>query len=65
MFRPYRKGMYGAVMTDRTVITGRVREMGWSSRLCTGEDSNGCGFIGKGSSRHPRRFEQRHERKEA
>jgi hypothetical protein len=39
--------------------------LGWSSRLCIGEDSNGCGCIGKGSSRHPRCFEQRHERKEA
>jgi hypothetical protein len=39
--------------------------MGWSSLLCTGEDSSGCGFVGKRSSRHPRCFEQRHERKEA
>ena len=30
MFRPYRKGMYGAVMASRTVITGRVRE--WDGR---------------------------------
>jgi hypothetical protein len=39
--------------------------MGWSSLLCMGEDSNGCGCVGKRSSRHPRCFEQRHERKEA
>jgi hypothetical protein len=39
--------------------------MGWSSLLCWGEDSNGCGYVGEGSSRHPRCFEQRHERKEA
>ena len=28
--------------------------MGWSSLLCMGEDSNGCGCVGKRSSRHPR-----------
>ena len=39
--------------------------MGWSSLLCMGEDSSGCGCVGKRSSRHPRCFEQRHERKEA
>jgi hypothetical protein len=39
--------------------------MGWSSLLCMGEDSNGCGCVGKRSSRHLRCFEQRHERKEA
>ena len=38
---------------------------GWSSRLCFDEDSNDCGCIGTRSSRHPRRFEQRHERKES
>src|SRR5438552_5315448 len=38
---------------------------GWSSRLCIGEDSNGGGCIGKGSRRHPRCLEPRHERKEA
>ena len=40
-------------------------ETGWSSLLCMGEDSNGCGCVGKRSSRRPRRFEQRHERKVA
>jgi len=30
--------------------------MGWSSLLCMGEDSNGCGCVGKRSSRHPRCF---------
>jgi hypothetical protein len=39
--------------------------MGWSSLLCMGEDNNGCGCVGKRSSRRPRCFEQRHERKEA
>ena len=28
--------------------------MGWSSFLCMGEDNNGCGCVGKRSSRHPR-----------
>src|SRR5690242_18602037 len=28
--------------------------MGWSSLLCTGEDSNGCGCVGKRSNRHLR-----------
>ena len=39
--------------------------MGWSSLLCMGEDSNGCRCVGERSSRRPRCFEQRHERKEA
>ena len=38
---------------------------GWSSRLCNDEDSNDGGCVGKRSGRHPRCFEQRHERKEA
>lgn len=38
--------------------------MGWSSYLCFSEDSNGCGCMGKRSSRHPRRLKRRHERKE-
>jgi hypothetical protein len=28
--------------------------MGWSSLLCMGKDSNGCGCVGKRSNRHPR-----------
>ena len=28
--------------------------MGWSRRLCLGEDNSGCGCMGKSSSRHPR-----------
>jgi hypothetical protein len=51
-------------MAVRTDITGRVRKLGWSSRLCNDEDSNDRGSIGIGSGSHPRRFEQRHERKE-
>src|SRR5947209_2746701 len=39
--------------------------MGSSSLLCMGEDNSGCGCVGKRSSRRPRCFEQRHERKEA
>src|SRR5262245_21995452 len=35
----YRKGMVGAVIAVRTDSTGRVRKLGWSSRLCTDKDS--------------------------
>ena len=42
MFRPYRKGMYGTVMTSQTVFW-ESSGMEWSSLLCTGEDNNGCG----------------------
>ena len=65
MFRPYRKGMYGAVMALSNGYYWESSGMGWSSLLCMGEDNNGCGCVGKRSSRHPRCFEQRHDRKEA
>jgi hypothetical protein len=63
MLRPYRQGMRWRRHGVRTDITGRVRKLGWSTRLCIDEDSNDRGSIGISGS-HPRRFEQRHERKE-
>jgi hypothetical protein len=39
MPRTYRKGIVGAVIAVRMDSTGRVRKLGWSSRLCTDKDS--------------------------
>ena len=46
-------------------FTGGIKSLGGVFIKGMGEDSNGCGCVGKRSSRHPRCFEQRHERKEA
>lgn len=65
MLRPYQKGNALAPSWQSGRISlGEFSELGWSSRLCTDEDSNHCGWIGIGSSGHPRCLEQRHERKE-
>jgi hypothetical protein len=64
MLRPYRKGMHWRRHGSPDGYYWESPGMGWSSRLCTDEDSNDCGSMGIGSGRHPRRFEQRHERKE-
>lgn len=64
MLRPYRKGMRWRRHGSPDGYHWESSELGWSSRLCTDEDSNHCGWMGIGSGGRPRRFEQRHERKE-
>ena len=64
MLRPYRKGMRWRRHGSPDGNHWESPEMGWSSRLCTDEDSNYRGSIGIRSGGHLRRFEQRHEWKE-
>jgi hypothetical protein len=64
MLRPYRKGMRWRRHSTPDGCYWESSEMGWSSRLCTDEDSNDRGSIENFSGSRPRRLEQRHERKE-
>jgi hypothetical protein len=64
MLRPYRKGMRWRRHDSLDGYYWESLEMGWSSRLCTDEDNSHRGLMGIGSDGHPRRFKQRHERKE-
>ena len=64
MLRPYRKGMRWRRHGSPDGYHWESPELGWSSRLYIDEDSNHGGTTGTRSGGHPRRFEQRHERKE-
>jgi len=46
MFRPYRKGMRWRRHGSPDEYHWESLELGWSSRLCTDEDSNHRGSIG-------------------